>query len=87
MTGQGDSGSWVFNSMNGGLYGHIVAGIPESCIAYIIPAFKTFENIRQQIGPVQFDSDIFLAEAAGAYRQAKGMMMPDAVATASASIH
>jgi hypothetical protein len=54
----------VFDRVSGALYGHIVAGIPEGCIAYIIPAFKTFENIRQQIGTVQFASDIFAAEAA-----------------------
>jgi hypothetical protein len=40
--------------VGGGLYGHIVAGTPGGREAYIIPAFKTFENIRQVIGPVEF---------------------------------
>jgi hypothetical protein len=73
MAAQGDSGSLVLGSTDGNLYGHIVAGIPEAGIAYIIPAFRTFEDIQQQIGSVRFASDIFHSETRTATVEAKGM--------------
>ncbi|KAF2804179.1 uncharacterized protein BDZ99DRAFT_348118, partial [Mytilinidion resinicola] len=39
----GDCGSWVMNADSGDLYGHIVAGSPESGVAYIIPAYQVFD--------------------------------------------
>jgi hypothetical protein len=43
----------VVNASSGGLYGHIVAGMPGGREAYIIPAYKIFEEIRQVLGPVE----------------------------------
>jgi hypothetical protein len=79
IAAKGDSGSWVFDAVSGDLYGHIVAGIPECRIAYIIPAFKAFENIRQEFGPVEFASEIFASEAVEAPDRAKGLPEQDAL--------
>ncbi|KAH8653129.1 hypothetical protein BGZ60DRAFT_419593 [Tricladium varicosporioides] len=55
---KGDSGSWVLDALSGDLYGHIVAGIPESGLAYILPAQKTFQEIEELMGPVKFVSTL-----------------------------
>ncbi|KAF8859609.1 hypothetical protein BDZ45DRAFT_353474 [Acephala macrosclerotiorum] len=47
---QGDSGSWVIDGTTGDLYGHIVAGVPEAGLAYILPAYKTFQEIEEVLG-------------------------------------
>ena len=58
MIEEGDSGSWVFDSVSGDLYGHIVAGVPEGSIVYIIPAYKVFEDVERAMGGRLFlDSD------------------------------
>lgn len=46
----GDCGSLVFNSSNGDLYGHIVAGSPGTGKAYIIPATQVFKYLTSRIG-------------------------------------
>ncbi len=45
---------WIVETVSGDLYGHIVAGTPGGREAYILPAYKIFENIRQVMGPVEF---------------------------------
>lgn len=47
---QGDCGSWIVDNESGNLYGHIVAGCPDLCVAYIIPAFQAFDDIQQRLG-------------------------------------
>jgi hypothetical protein len=47
---KGDCGSWVFDSKTGELYGHIVAGSPDTGIAYVIPANQVFKDIRNRLG-------------------------------------
>ena len=47
---RGDSGSWVIDPENGDLYGHIVAGCPESRVGYLVPASRIFSDIRRQLG-------------------------------------
>ncbi|OAA73484.1 peptidase (PNG1) [Cordyceps fumosorosea ARSEF 2679] len=49
----GDCGSWVIHANTGDLFGHIVAGSPETGAALIIPAQLTFDDIenRTQIRP------------------------------------
>ena len=47
---RGDSGSWVIDPEKGNLYGHIVAGCPESRVGYLIPASRIFGDIRRQLG-------------------------------------
>lgn len=47
---RGDAGAWVVDPDSGDLYGHIIAGCPESGIAYIIPAYRIFNDIREQLG-------------------------------------
>ena len=46
----GDCGSWVVNAETGDIYGHIVAGDPISGLAYIIPAYKVFDDIEFRFG-------------------------------------
>jgi len=54
----GDSGSWVIDPSSGGLYGYIVAGDPQTSIAYIVPAHQAFSAIEQQLGSkVTFPSE------------------------------
>ncbi|KAF4625861.1 hypothetical protein G7Y89_g12303 [Cudoniella acicularis] len=43
----GDCGSWVFNSINGDVYGHIVSGYPTTNTAYILPFIGVFEEVQQ----------------------------------------
>ena len=46
----GDSGSLVVDARTGDIYGHIVSGDPTSSLAYIIPAYKVFDDIEQRFG-------------------------------------
>lgn len=46
----GDSGSLVVDATTGDIYGHIVSGDPTSSLAYIIPAYKIFNDIEKQFG-------------------------------------
>jgi peptide-N4-(N-acetyl-beta-glucosaminyl)asparagine amidase len=47
---KGDCGSWIFDSKTGELYGHIVAGSPDTGVAYIIPANQVFKDITRRLG-------------------------------------
>ena len=42
----GDSGSWVVDATTGNVYGHIVAGDPNTEIAYVVPARDVFQQIK-----------------------------------------
>jgi hypothetical protein len=42
----GDYGAWILDKKTNQLYGHIVAGDPHSCLAYIIPTHKVFEDLK-----------------------------------------
>jgi len=46
----GDCGSWVVDATTGEIYGHIVAGDPMSSLAFIIPAYKVFDDIKKRHG-------------------------------------
>ena len=46
----GDSGSWVVDATTGDLFGYIMAGDPSSCMAFIVPAHKVFDEIEQRFG-------------------------------------
>lgn len=46
----GDCGSWVLESHTGMLLGHIVAGSPESGVAYILPAQQIFDDALGRYG-------------------------------------
>ncbi|RFN50496.1 hypothetical protein FIE12Z_5259 [Fusarium flagelliforme] len=41
----GDCGSWIVDAESGNLYGHIVAGSPDSGAAIVIPFARIFEDI------------------------------------------
>lgn len=43
---KGDCGSWVVDSESGDVYGHLIAGNPESGIAYIVPAYQVYEHMK-----------------------------------------
>ncbi|KAK5636369.1 hypothetical protein RRF57_012081 [Xylaria bambusicola] len=47
---RGDCGAWVVNRCTGVLYGHIVAGSPNSGAALIKPFNDVFEHIRYRTG-------------------------------------
>jgi peptide-N4-(N-acetyl-beta-glucosaminyl)asparagine amidase len=47
----GDSGSLVSDASSDRIFGHIVAGAPDSGVAYIMPAFKVLERIRLCLDP------------------------------------
>jgi hypothetical protein len=55
---KGDCGSWVVDAENGDVYGHIVAGSPESGVAYIVPAYHVYEDLKC------FSSDLKLSTRA-----------------------
>jgi len=38
------------DDVNRYLHGHIVAGAPGGRLAYIVPAFKVFEEIEKELG-------------------------------------
>ncbi|KAJ4983253.1 nicotinamide n-methyltransferase [Stagonosporopsis vannaccii] len=41
----GDSGSWVLTAKDKVLHGHIVAGVPQEGLAFLVPAYKMFADI------------------------------------------
>ena len=45
----GDCGSWIVDAESGNLYGHIVAGSPDSGAAIIIPFARIFEDIETRV--------------------------------------
>ncbi|CVK99368.1 related to PNG1-protein with de-N-glycosylation function (N-glycanase) [Fusarium mangiferae] len=45
----GDCGSWVVDAESGNLYGHIVAGSPDSGAAIVIPFSHVFEDIEARV--------------------------------------
>ena len=49
LLGTGDCGAWIIDA-DGTLYGHIIAGEPGSNLAFLIPAHKVFDDIRQSFG-------------------------------------
>jgi len=63
---QGDSGSWVVDAHTGHLYGHIVAGVAPAGanIAYVIPAWKIFEDISRVMGPIELFANV-IAQGVG----------------------
>jgi hypothetical protein len=59
---RGDSGSWVIDPIDGELYGHLVAGDPLTGCAYMIPAFKVFEDLEKKFGQVTLPTRNNMAE-------------------------
>lgn len=47
-TQPGDSGAWVLDAVTGDIYGHIVATDPVTGLAFIIPAYKIFNEIKRR---------------------------------------
>ncbi|UZP34242.1 hypothetical protein NXS19_002058 [Fusarium pseudograminearum] len=45
----GDCGSWIIDAESGNLYGHIVAGSPDSGAAIVIPFARIFEDIEARV--------------------------------------
>ncbi|KAF5562723.1 PNG1 with de-n-glycosylation function (n-glycanase) [Fusarium napiforme] len=45
----GDCGSWIIDAESGDLYGHIVAGSPDSGAAIVIPFSRVFEDIEARV--------------------------------------
>ncbi|KAF5723344.1 PNG1 with de-n-glycosylation function (n-glycanase) [Fusarium mundagurra] len=45
----GDCGSWVIDAESGNLYGHIVAGSPDSGAAIVIPFSRVFKDIEARV--------------------------------------
>ncbi|KAG8667630.1 Protein png1 [Fusarium poae] len=45
----GDCGSWIIDAESGNLYGHIVAGSPDSGAAIVIPFARVFEDIEARV--------------------------------------
>ena len=45
----GDCGSWIVDAESGNLYGHIVAGSPDSGAAIVIPFARIFEDIEARV--------------------------------------
>ncbi|KUJ16705.1 uncharacterized protein LY89DRAFT_733712 [Mollisia scopiformis] len=46
----GVTGCWVIDPESGDLYGHIIASCPEARTAYVVPAYRIFNDIREQLG-------------------------------------
>ncbi len=46
----GDCGAWVIDALTGSIYGHVIAGDLTSSTAYIIPAYKVFDDIEDRFG-------------------------------------
>ncbi|KAK4160458.1 hypothetical protein QBC43DRAFT_114057 [Cladorrhinum sp. PSN259] len=44
----GDSGSWACDTFTGDLIGILVAGCPQLLEAYVIPAYRVFDDIRRR---------------------------------------
>ncbi|CEI41378.1 Protein PNG1 [Fusarium venenatum] len=69
----GDCGSWIIDVESGNLYGHIVAGSPDSGAAIVIPFARVFEDIETRVkhhprlplfgatSPYNFDKKLDLA--------------------------
>ena len=55
-TDEGDSGSWVTNTVTGDLYRNVVTGVPETKLAYIVPTYKTFGDGEKSVGSVELVS-------------------------------
>ena len=51
---KGDSGAWVIDAATGELYGHLVAGLFDGRAAYLVTAYKIFEDISGTLGSVEF---------------------------------
>ncbi len=47
---KGDCGSWVIDAESRGLYGHIIAGSEGTGTAYIMSAYKVFEDAHERLG-------------------------------------
>ncbi|KAJ4315414.1 Protein png1 [Neodidymelliopsis sp. IMI 364377] len=47
----GDCGSWVHDARSGKLFGHVIAGSPNTGLACVVPAYQVFEVI-QRLGPL-----------------------------------
>uniref|UniRef100_A0A0D2XXM2 Uncharacterized protein n=1 Tax=Fusarium oxysporum (strain Fo5176) TaxID=660025 RepID=A0A0D2XXM2_FUSOF len=45
----GDCGSWIIDAESGNLYGHIVAGSPDSGAAIVMPFARVFEDIEARV--------------------------------------
>ncbi|KAF5680458.1 n-glycanase [Fusarium denticulatum] len=45
----GDCGSWIIDAESGNLYGHIVAGSPDSGAAIVIPFSRVFDDIEARV--------------------------------------
>ncbi|KAF5638184.1 PNG1 with de-n-glycosylation function (n-glycanase) [Fusarium tjaetaba] len=45
----GDCGSWIIDAESGDLYGHIVAGSPDSGAAIVIPFSRVFDDIEARV--------------------------------------
>lgn len=46
----GDSGSAVVDARTGCLYGHVILGSAPDTIVYIVPSFKTFNDVAAMLG-------------------------------------
>lgn len=44
----GDCGSWIIDANTGDLFGHIIAGSPETGAAMLIPALSTFNDLENR---------------------------------------
>lgn len=52
----------MIDEVSGNLYGHIVAGVPGTGLAFILPAYKTFQEIEEVLGvPIELLSKFFAA--------------------------
>ncbi|KAE8445268.1 hypothetical protein EG329_013640 [Mollisiaceae sp. DMI_Dod_QoI] len=47
---RGDMGCWVIDPEHGDLYGHIIACSPDIKVGYLVPAFRIFNDIKEQLG-------------------------------------
>lgn len=47
---RGACGSWIVNAKTGCLYGHIVAGSPQSGMIFVMPFNKVFGDIESHVG-------------------------------------
>jgi peptide-N4-(N-acetyl-beta-glucosaminyl)asparagine amidase len=47
---KGDCGAWVVDHKSGGLYGHIIAGSPDSRMVYIVPVEEVLADVERLVG-------------------------------------
>ncbi|RDW56688.1 hypothetical protein BP6252_14040 [Coleophoma cylindrospora] len=52
--GEGDSGTWVLDAMDGSMYGHVVAGVSGSGNAFIVSPQQVVADMERMVGPVEF---------------------------------